>query len=252
MKLGADMMFVEVQTQHGWAPLWLATHGCLSDLYELAQVVSPGASIRVWHDSDSAKPLAQWSKPRSGASLNRHRSEQDVETPPELIAAVERRFGPIETDLAATKENKKGPFFVTPEEDSLSLDWDKVVSHHIAWLNPPYGNIAPWARKCAEYQGEGRIALLVPASVGSEWYARYVDGRALVLSLRPRVKFVGHKQPFPKDLILAVYGEKPGFEPWRWDDDGAVEKLECGAQHHDVYKRPRVRALCTHEERTRP
>jgi len=164
----------------------------------------------------------------TGAAMNRHRSRQDYETPPELIAAVERRFGSIVIDLAATKENTKAEWFISPEEDSLRADWNVIVDDYtLAWLNPPYADIAPWARKCAEYTGDGKILFLVPASVGSEWFARYVWGHALVLAIRPRVTFVGAKDPYPKDLILAVYGEPPGFETWRWDDDGAVEKLEC-------------------------
>ena len=60
------------------------------------------------------------------------------------------------------------------------------------------------------------LLLLVPASVGSNWYAENIHGRALVLALSPRVRFVGHSGPFPKDLILAAYGKATGFDCWRW------------------------------------
>lgn len=57
--------------------------------------------------------------------------------------------------------------------------------------------------------------LLVPASVGSRWFAEHVHGWARVLALSGRLSFDGIA-PFPKDLILAVYGEPPGFDVWDW------------------------------------
>lgn len=39
------------------------------------------------------------------------------------------------------------------------------------------------------------------------------DGR--IVFPRPRLSFDG-KNPYPKDLGLIVYGEKPGYETWRW------------------------------------
>jgi phage N-6-adenine-methyltransferase len=143
------------------------------------------------------------------------RSVQEVGTPREFLDAVERRFGSLDWDLAADGSNHVTPYWFGPgsryEQDSLTAHW---AAGYFSWLNPPYGNIAPWARKCA-FAGM-RIAFLVPASVGSNWFAEHVDGKALVLFLRPRLTFVGHTQSYPKDLILAMYGEKPGYECWRW------------------------------------
>jgi hypothetical protein len=60
--------------------------------------------------------------------------------------------------------------------------------------------------------------MLTPASVSTEWFNDSVHGQALVLAIRPRIKFVGHADPYPKDLILSCYGEPPGFDTWRWDE----------------------------------
>ena len=88
------------------------------------------------------------------------------------------------------------------------------------WLNPPFSKIEPWAAKCAASapfgQDQRRVFLLVPAGVGSEWFAQHIHEKALVLAVRPRLTFVGHSAPYPKDTILAVFGEPPGFETWRW------------------------------------
>jgi phage N-6-adenine-methyltransferase len=156
----------------------------------------------------------------SGAALNRHNSRQDYETPADFLAAVVRRFGPLDVDLAATPENAKAEIFITPEQDSLKRRWSGVARGTM-WLNPPFANIAPWAAKCAEeaprLSHDSRILLLVPASVGANWFAQHVHGHAFVLALQGRLTFGGCEQPYPKDLVLAVYhAGLTGFDVWSW------------------------------------
>ena len=89
----------------------------------------------------------------------------------------------------------------------------------LCFLNPPFGNITPWAKKCAEASVSGaRILPLVPASVGANWFNEYLRPHAYVLELAPRVKFVGHAAGFPKDLVLAYFGPERliGRRMWRW------------------------------------
>jgi phage N-6-adenine-methyltransferase len=152
-------------------------------------------------------------------------SEQTVCTPLEFIAAVERRFGLITCDLAATRENAVHPNFLGPgskySEDALSVSWQGPAGP-VLWLNPPYSRCADFAKKAAEEGAKGaRVHMLVPASVGSNWFADHVHGKALVLALRPRLTFVGHRWPFPKDLLLCVYGPfvVPGFGLWKWNGE---------------------------------
>lgn len=142
------------------------------------------------------------------------RSRQNYETPVEFLAAVEMRWGKLEFDLAATPENAKAPHYLTPADDALAEDWPCDLR---MWLNPPFGRIAPWAAKCSRMHltPTARIFLLVPASIGSTWFSEHVHDKARVLALQPRLSFDG-KNPFPKDCMLCVYGEPPGFEVWRW------------------------------------
>ena len=58
--------------------------------------------------------------------------------------------------------------------------------------------------------------MLVPASVGSCWFADHVFGKALVLPLRPRLVFVGETHPYPKDLMALAWEGYAGFELWKW------------------------------------
>jgi len=150
----------------------------------------------------------------------RGRSKQDYGTPWPLIHAVEARFGPLAVDLAARADNAKAPRFITPEEDSLRVVWSERFPGAFGWLNPEFDPIAPWAAKCAAETakpGRLRVALLTPASVGSNWYAEHVHGRAAVLALSPRIVFEGETLPYPKDCILSVFGlGVAGFDVWRW------------------------------------
>lgn len=154
----------------------------------------------------------------TGASMARHRSEQDVATPPDFMLAVVRRFGPIAHDLAALPENTKAPSFYSPAEDSLKQDWTTLEGN--LWLNPPFGTIRPWAAKCRASTSQRhrfhRLLMLVPASVGSRWFDMHVHQHSLVLGLLRRVKFVGAAHGYPKDLILVVYGGFRGFDTWDW------------------------------------
>jgi len=151
----------------------------------------------------------------TGAAFNTGKSKQDYGTPWEFIRAVEARFGPITFDLAAHAGNAKHFFYYTEEEDSLAQDWHLLEGN--LWLNPEFRKITPWAAKCAAECALGaRVPFLVPASVGSNWFADHVYGHALVLPVRPRLSFDG-KSPYPKDMMLCMYGETPGFEPWKWN-----------------------------------
>jgi phage N-6-adenine-methyltransferase len=151
------------------------------------------------------------------------RSRQTYRTPPDLLRAVERDFGVREwaADLAATRRNSVSPHsYFGPGSpwgrDSLEQDWTSVEGD--CWCNPPFKNISPWSSKCrSSLERRGRIFLLVPASVGSNWYAEDVHGIAHVVCLRPRVTFVGCKDPYPKDLLLAVFSAiRGGSSTWKW------------------------------------
>ncbi len=153
---------------------------------------------------------------RTGPSIKRHQSKQDYCTPDDFMRAVIERFGSIDFDLAATKENTKAKRFYDLERNSLKQDWRKLKG--TLWLNPPFNDIAPWARKCAQSVTQHNcILLLTPASVGSNWFHEYVINKANVLALNPRLSF-DSRNAYPKDLILSVFIEVPdqGFKVWKW------------------------------------
>lgn len=148
------------------------------------------------------------------------KSEQTVCTPREFLDAVEKRFGPIRIDLAATAENKVAPIHLGPGsehgEDALKVRWHHFGSNQ--YLNPQFDEIDPFAEKCSEEAKYGaRILLLTPLS-SAGWCMKHIDGKALVQPLSPRLRFVGHTHDYPKDLMLSVFSPfvVPGWAPWRW------------------------------------
>jgi phage N-6-adenine-methyltransferase len=153
-------------------------------------------------------------------------SKQDYGTPLAFLEAVKRRLGIREfsIDLAANENgsNAKAPRWLY---DALPMPWALWTSHGPSntwgWLNPPFSDIEPWAAKCAETKcAGGQVALLVPASVGSNWFRDHVDGQAFVLLLNGRLAFMPDKPTwlYPKDCILALYSQAltPGYEVWDW------------------------------------
>lgn len=153
---------------------------------------------------------------RTGPSMNKGRSKQDYGTPREFLDAVEKRFGSIRHDLAASAENAVCENYYDQHRDAFAHDWRTLRG--LLWLNPPFANIAPWAEKCAaEASPMTRIVMLVPASIGSNWFAEHANKKAIVLGLSPRITFVGTANPYPKDLMLLCYGfGASGFDVWRW------------------------------------
>jgi phage N-6-adenine-methyltransferase len=158
--------------------------------------------------------------PKTGAGLARHQSVQDVQTPKEFIDAIEKRFGILRIDLAATNNNCQAQLHFGPgsqSPDALVEDWS--VRGGNLWLNPPFGDIAPWAAKCATCRDRADwLLFLTPASVGSNWFHEHVVPNAHVIELRDRLTFVGSTAPYPKDLLLACFGFGiTGRSSWHWD-----------------------------------
>lgn len=175
----------------------------------------------------------------TGPSINRGSSSGDIWTPQVFINAVENRFGKLVWDLACTVDSIKAPRGYTfPEFDALTKDWHKIRDivdvmggpSPLLWLNCPYSNIAPWAKKCAVESLKGaEILLLVPMG-GQNWYWDFVEPYAEVYSVG-RMTFdncydkYGNlvTTPYPKDLILAHYDPRradlstlPKMQRWRW------------------------------------
>lgn len=154
----------------------------------------------------------------AGPTIRRGQSKQDVQTDPLFMSAVQHRFGKIGFDLAASPENAQHEHFFTKQHDSLKQPWSELIVDGWLWLNPEFDRIEPWVDKCAiESERGAKILLLTPASIGSNWFAKWVRPFSYVIALNGRLTFVGHAQSYPKDCILAVYcSGLRGFDTWNW------------------------------------
>lgn len=85
-------------------------------------------------------------------------SVQDYFTPPELIAAARDAMGDIDLDAAshpiANREHRIPDYFHI-NRSAFEHDW-----HGRVWLNPPYGNNAPWFECIDRYLSSGSVSQL--------------------------------------------------------------------------------------------
>lgn len=184
---------------------------------------------------------------KGGPSIQRGKSSGDIHTPWSFIRAIEAAFSPVKVDLAASgPQSAKAEVYIPPSVDSLIQDWDYDYYHKycrerdLMYLNPPYSNITPWARKCAEtyeHNEHVEIMLLVPASVGANWFWDWVWSYATVYSVGRLVfdncfdRKTGERVStvYPKDLILCHYTNTTPAKtlqrwPWREADKPDSEK----------------------------
>lgn len=152
-------------------------------------------------------------------------SRQDYQTPTELLDAVRRRLriSQFEIDVAASRRNKVCDLFLSRGTNALGPTMPWATDGGWGWCNPPYRNIAPWVGKAQLQADQGaKTAVLVPASVGANWWRDWVDGRAYALLLNGRVTFVGETTPYPKDCAVLLYTPEGqhGYEVWNWQEEG--------------------------------
>lgn len=156
---------------------------------------------------------------------NPGRSRQDYSTPPELLLAIKDYLwiNHFSIDLAASDANKVAPLFYDEATNALADEHPWCVDENDggwAYANPPYFNIRPWVEKAYhEATNHGaQIAMLVPASTGSNWWADWVHDKANVLLMQGRVRFVGASGPYPKDTVILLYAPhiKGGYTLWDW------------------------------------
>lgn len=171
------------------------------------------------------------------ARVNRPKAPQNYRTPPELLEAVQARFGQIEFDAACTRADCVGHmgYAIDAGLDALTRDWasdliGSLSADGVVWCNPEWRHAGKYAAKCAAFAAAGgRVLLNTQLAPDSNWYAEHVHGKALVLALNPRVPYLnpdgtpafvdkrGKALGLNRPAMVAAYGfEQVGFEPWRW------------------------------------
>lgn len=167
------------------------------------------------------------------ADYSERSSTTDVEfrdqtrTPAWLFKALNQQYH-FQLDAACYPETALCERFITPEIDSLAVNWvDFLPSLKLApwvWLNPPYSNIGPWVDKAVIEQMNGiGTVMLVPLDKSTKWYGKakpnqvieVVGGRTTAGKWVPgRVNFIDAQtgeelKGNPKGSMLLVFA--PGW-----------------------------------------
>lgn len=177
-------------------------------------------------------------------STRGNKAKQRIATPWPFIYALEQRFGvPVDFDLAAEPQTSKAAPLAahftnyanhfTAEDDALKQDWSIIevprgrdmVSVKLAYCNPPFAHIKPWAIGPKGNRAAGMLAcrwltrwtvMLVPASASTDWLLE-LRGKVQIDAI-PRIQFEGATHLYPKDLCLIVAGfgvAGEGYWDWR-------------------------------------
>ena len=159
----------------------------------------------------------------------------DWQTPPELYAALHRRYA-FDYDPFASHDNAltqstrwsgarrrdaystvdgswarapgKGPHKLS-DEDGLSSYW----AHRRVFMNPPYsrGVIGAAVEKAHSERNNAEIIVaLIPASTDTEWFQQFVLPVCDIVWLSPRVRFINPETGKPGDSppggsVVAVF-----------------------------------------------
>lgn len=129
----------------------------------------------------------------------------------DLISAVEKVFGPLTLDLAATDRDHKAPKWISPEQDTFKVNWAEEIGGGIGWLNPPPGDLEPWAEKCVEESKQGaRVLLVAPLEIDGDLFWDYLFSNSVVYVLTPRMSYQGEPTPL---IVSAFNVTHEGREP---------------------------------------
>ena len=191
-------------------------------------------------------------------------SKQDYRTPADFMAAVTKRFGPINFDLAAHADNTQSPNYFAPctgpagplphDKNAFGLDsfdhsWSLLSdslfkrkdARGLLWLNCEFNDVATWAKRCCREAALGAsILLLTPAAVGANWFRDLIAGHGDIYLLNGRLSFIPG-QTYNKDCMLTHYYQdyedrdailKASYGPfqqmviWDWKNDLILNRWE--------------------------
>ena len=109
----------------------------------------------------------------SGSTTNEVYRDR-TRTPQWLFEALNAEFN-FCLDAAALPETALCERYITPQIDSLSVDWADFIPPFerspFVWLNPPYSDIFCWISKCLKEKEHGiGSVVLIPEDSTAEWW----------------------------------------------------------------------------------
>jgi hypothetical protein len=157
------------------------------------------------------------------------KGKQDYVTPQDFVDHVGFRHGyNLLVDLAADENNRRCKHWIGLDQhrDSLDIDWASTImmagdsdllteGDAAGWLNPPFKGNRLFAPKChLEKDNGARFITLTLSSLGTTWFREHFKNNALNLILEDRLIFEGQTEPYPKELMLSIWGSGMSGVSW--------------------------------------
>jgi phage N-6-adenine-methyltransferase len=126
-------------------------------------------------------------------------------TPQDFFDKLNAEFNFI-TDVCASVDNAKCPWYFTKEMDGLAQEWNGSC-----WMNPPYGKtIGDWVKKAYESSLKGAtVVCLVPARVDTKWFHNYAL-KGEIRFIKGRLKFGKSDSNAPFASLLVIFRPPTG------------------------------------------
>ena len=123
------------------------------------------------------------------------------DTPQDFFDKLDEEFI-FTLDVCADNNNHKCPVYYTERDDGLQQVWAGTV-----WCNPPYGRkIIHWMKKAYESSLLGTtVVCLVPSRTDTQWFHKWVYGKAEIRFVEGRLKFGGNKNSAPFPSMVVIY-----------------------------------------------
>jgi len=145
--------------------------------------------------------------------------KDDWETPYSLYAKLNLEFN-FDVDVAANSKNTKCPVYIPyPEVDALQADWNTYGKR--AFMNPPYSNWHPWAKKAVEQSTSKNPILVVgllPVDTSTRAFHQFIyrqpNAEIRFLDHRLRFEYGGIPGPSPARFASMVVLWRPRGELW--------------------------------------
>ena len=121
--------------------------------------------------------------PKPGDEEPKDTSRDAWATPPAVYSELCEKWGfSPNIDACALSYNTKCPIFITPQMNSLEVDWIAFAKEKgvepIFWMNPPYSHplVYKFVKKAYEESERGAtvLGLLLAFNLGRQWFQKYV------------------------------------------------------------------------------
>lgn len=137
-----------------------------------------------------------------GQSVSQHKDNWG--TPDYIFEPLNAEFN-FTLDPCCEPETAKCKRFYTVKSNGLIQNWQGET----VFVNPPYsrGNVDSWVWKCyiESKKPNTIIVALLPVSTSSNWFHKYIYGKAEIRFLKGRLKFKGAKDSAPFSSMIIIW-----------------------------------------------